>query len=56
MGEKITACRIFVGKPEGNRALGRTRCRCENNIKIDLGEIGWGGKDGIDLNSSGGLL
>jgi hypothetical protein len=42
MGEKRNACRIFVGKPEGKRPLGRNRCRWEDNIKMDLREIGWG--------------
>jgi hypothetical protein len=38
-----------VGKAEGKRPLGRPRCRWENNIKMYLGEIGWGGMDWIDL-------
>jgi hypothetical protein len=38
-----------VGKPEGNRPLERTRCRWVNNIKMDLREIGWIGRDWIDL-------
>jgi hypothetical protein len=33
------AYRIFVGKPEGRRSLGRQRHRWEDNIKIDLQEI-----------------
>jgi hypothetical protein len=37
-----------VGKPEGNRPLGRSRRRWVGNIKMDLREIGWGGMDGID--------
>jgi hypothetical protein len=49
MGEKKSAYRIFVGKPEGNRQLGRPRRRWEDNIKIDHREIGWGGMDSIDL-------
>jgi hypothetical protein len=40
---------IMVGKPEGNRPLGRPRCRWVANIKIDLSEIGWGGMNWIDL-------
>jgi hypothetical protein len=39
-GEKSTAYRILVGKPEGKRPLGRLRCRWVNNIKMDLREIG----------------
>jgi hypothetical protein len=49
MGEKSTACKIFVGKPEGKRPLGRQRCRWVDNIKIDVREIGWGVIDWIDL-------
>jgi hypothetical protein len=39
-GEKGIAYRILVGKLEGKRALGRPRRRWEDNIKIDLREIG----------------
>jgi hypothetical protein len=49
IGEKRNAYRIFVGKPEGKRPLGRLRCRWVDNIKIDLGETGWFGMDWIDL-------
>jgi hypothetical protein len=38
-----------VGKPEGRRPLGRPRRRWENNIKMDLREVGWGGMDWINL-------
>jgi hypothetical protein len=48
-GEKRNACRILVGKPEGKRPLGRPRCKWEDNIKMDLRETGWGGKDWTDL-------
>jgi hypothetical protein len=47
-GEK-NAYRILLGKPERTRPLGRPRCRWVDNIKIDLGEIGWDGVDWIDL-------
>jgi hypothetical protein len=47
--EKRNAYRILVGKPEGKRPLRRSRCRCEDNIKTDLSEIGCGGMDWIDL-------
>jgi hypothetical protein len=47
-GEK-TAYRLLVGKPEGKRPLGKPRRRWVDNIKIDLGEIGWGGVDWIGL-------
>jgi hypothetical protein len=38
-----------VGKPEGKRSLGRPRRRWEDNIKIDLQEVGCGGIDWNDL-------
>jgi hypothetical protein len=44
-GEKRTAYRILVGKPEGKRLLGRCRHRWEDNIKMDLIAIGWGSMD-----------
>jgi hypothetical protein len=40
---KTYAYRILVGKPEGNRPLGRSTCRWVDNIKMDLREIKWGG-------------
>jgi hypothetical protein len=48
-GEKRNAYRIFVGKPERMRPIGRPRRRWEDSIKMDLREIGWGGMDWIDL-------
>jgi hypothetical protein len=48
-GEKRNACRILMGKPEGKGSLERPRCRWEDNIKMNLREIGWGGMDWIDL-------
>jgi hypothetical protein len=39
----------MVGKPEGKRPLGRPRLRWEDNIKIDLQEVGWGNMNWIDL-------
>jgi hypothetical protein len=38
-----------VGRPEGRRPLGRPRHRWEDNIKMDLQEVGWGGMDWIDM-------
>jgi hypothetical protein len=49
MGNKRNAYRILVGKPEGKSTLGRIRHRWEDNIRMDLSEIGWGGMDWIDL-------
>jgi len=40
----------FGGKPEGKRPLGRPRRRWENNIKVDLQEVGCGGVDWIELS------
>jgi hypothetical protein len=51
--EKRNAYRILVGKPEGNRPLGRPRRRWEDNINMDLREIGWSGMDWIDLAEDG---
>jgi hypothetical protein len=48
-GEKRNAYRIFVGKREGKRPLGRTRHRWEDNIKMDFREIGRGGMGWTDL-------
>jgi hypothetical protein len=42
MGEKRNAYRLLVGKPEGKRPLGRPRRRWVDNIRLDLGEVGWG--------------
>jgi hypothetical protein len=60
MGKTRNSYRILVGKPEGNRPLGRPRRRWVDNIKMDLREIGW---DGVDWGSNwlrigtiGGLL
>ena len=36
-------CGILVGKPEGKKPLGRPRRRWEDNIKMDLQEMGFGG-------------
>jgi len=49
MGERTGVYRVFVGKTEEKRPLGRPRRRWENNIKTDLQEVGCGGMDGIEL-------
>jgi hypothetical protein len=41
MGEKKNTCTILIGKPEGDRAFGRYRSRWEDNIKMDIKEIGF---------------
>ena len=43
MGERRCACRVPVGKHKGNKPLGRPRRRLEDNIKVDVQEVGWGG-------------
>jgi hypothetical protein len=47
--ERRAAYRALVGKPEGRRPPGRPRRRWEDNIKMDLSEVGWGDIDWIDL-------
>ena len=42
MGEKRGVCRVLVGKPEGKRPLVRPRSRWEDNIKMNLQEVGLG--------------
>jgi hypothetical protein len=43
------AHRLLVGEPEGKRPLGRPRPRWVDNIRMDLGEVGWGDVDWIGL-------
>ena len=49
MGEGRGVYRVLVGKPEGKRSLGRPRRRWEDNIKIDLQEVGYRGMDWMEL-------
>jgi hypothetical protein len=49
MGEKRNAYRLLVGKPEGKRPLLRPRRRWVDNIRTDLGEVGWGDVNWIGL-------
>ncbi|KAJ4446735.1 hypothetical protein ANN_13432 [Periplaneta americana] len=49
MGESRNAYRVLVGRPEGKRPLGRPRRRWEDNIKMDLREVGYGDRDWINL-------
>jgi hypothetical protein len=49
MKEKTDIHRVLMGKPEGKRPLLRPRHRWENNIKMDLKEVGCGGTDWIEL-------
>ena len=52
-------CRVMVGKPEGKRPLGRPRRRLEDNIKMDLQEVGcgvWTGSSWLRIGTVGGHL
>jgi hypothetical protein len=49
MGKRRGICRVLVGKPEGKRPFGRPRHRWEDNIKLDVQEVGCGGMDWIKL-------
>jgi len=49
MGEKRGVYRVLVGKPEGKRSLGRPRLIWEDNVKMDLQEVGCGCMDWIEL-------
>jgi hypothetical protein len=48
LGETRNAYTILVGKPEGKKPLERPRRRWVDNIKMDLGEMGWNGTDWIN--------
>ena len=48
-GDRRGVYRVLVEKPEGKRPLGRPRRRWEDNVKMDLQEVGFGGVDWIEL-------
>jgi hypothetical protein len=58
MGETRGAYEILVGRPDGKRPLGRSRRRWEDNIKMDLEEVGWvwTGLIWFRIRTGGGLL
>jgi len=59
MGERRGVYRVLVRKPEGKRLLGRTRCRWEDNIKVDSQEVGmglWTGSSWLRIGTGGGHL
>jgi hypothetical protein len=49
MGERRGAYRLLMGKHEGRRPHGRPRHRWEDNIEIDVRQVGWGSMDWISL-------
>jgi len=49
MGERRSVNRVLVGKPERKRLLGRSRHKWEDDIKMDVQEVGCGDMDWIDL-------
>jgi hypothetical protein len=49
MGEERGVHRVLVGKPEGKRPSGRHRRRWEDNIKMDVEEVGGGRGDWMEL-------
>jgi len=56
MGERRGVYSVLVGKPEGKSSLGRPRHRWDNNIKMDLQEVGCVGMDWIELAQGRGIL
>jgi len=59
MEEAKAVYRLLGGKSEGRRPLGRPRCRWEDNIKMDLQEVGcgvWTGSSWFRIGTCGGLL
>ena len=59
MGERRGVYRVLVGKPEGKRPLGRPRHMWEDNIKMDLQEVGcgvWTGSSWLRIGTGGGQL
>jgi hypothetical protein len=48
-GAERNAYKVLVEKTDGKRPLGRSRCRWVDNTEMDLREMGWGGRDWIDL-------
>jgi hypothetical protein len=49
MEEKNNVYKLLMGKPEGKRPLGRPRCKWVDNIRVDLGEVGWRDVDWFGL-------
>jgi hypothetical protein len=49
MGDRRGVYRVVVGKPERKRPFGRPRRRWDDNIKMDLQEVGYVGMDWLEL-------
>jgi len=59
MGHRTGVFRVLVGKREGKRPLGRPRLRWEDNIKMNLQEVGcavWTGSSWLRIGTGGGHL
>jgi hypothetical protein len=51
MGEERNVYRVFMGKPKGNRPLGRPRRRWEDGIRMDIRDIDWGSVEWFQTDS-----
>jgi len=49
MEDRRGAYRVLMWRPDGRGPLGRPRCRWEENLKIDIQKVGWGGMDWLAL-------
>ena len=59
MGDRRGVFSVLVGKPEGKKPLGRPRHRWEDNIKMDLQEVGcsvWTGSSWLRIGTGGGYF
>jgi hypothetical protein len=54
MGERKGVSKVLVEKPEGKRPLGRPRRRWDDNIKIDIQEVGCWGMDWFEVSQDSG--
>ena len=54
VGKRRGPYKVYVGKSEGKRPLGRPRLRWENNIEMDLQKVGWKEMDWMDLAQNRG--
>jgi hypothetical protein len=54
--ENRNAYKLLVGKPDGKRSLGKPRWKWVDNIRMDLGEVGWGDVVWLRIGTGGELL